>query len=463
MEFRKETDSLGEIDVRTDHLWGAQTERSLIHFPLTQTPMPKELIHALGIVKKAAAIVNQELGVLDYDKAALIIAAAEEVIEGKLDAHFPLSVWQTGSGTQTNMNANEVIANRCAEMEKKPLGKKSPIHPNDDVNKSQSSNDTFPTAMHIAAGVMVHTKLFPALEIFHKTLCEKIAAFKGIVKIGRTHMMDATPLTLAQEFAAFDEQIEQCKVAIERALEDVYKLALGGSAVGTGLNVPSEYPQRVARAISEATKLPFVTAPNKCESLATMDAIARLSSALKSLASALMKIGNDLRLLASGPRCGLGEIVLPANEPGSSIMPGKVNPTQIEALTMVAAQVIGNDLAISIGAMGGQLQLNVFRPMAIHNLLESIDLLSGVLFSFTTHCLKGTQPNREVIDQHLNNSLMLVTALNTHIGYDKAAMIAKKAYQDKSTLKQAATALGYLTSEEFDRIVRPEQMTNEKS
>lgn len=455
---RTETDSMGAIEVPADRYWGAQTQRSLIYFSIGKDTMPRELIRAFGILKKAAATVNRDLGKLPEDKASLIIQAADEAISGKLDAHFPLSVWQTGSGTQTNMNANEVIANRAIELAGGVLGSKMPIHPNDHVNMSQSSNDTFPGAMHIAAAEEINHQLLPMVTKLRNALATKAQEFKEIVKIGRTHLMDAVPLTLEQEFSGYVSQLDKDLARIQAALPDLYELAIGGTAVGTGLNTHPEFAVRVAAKIAEFTELPFVSASNKFAALAAHDAIVAASGMLKTLACSLMKIANDLRWLGSGPRCGLGELILPANEPGSSIMPGKVNPTQCEAMTMVCVQVIGNDTAISIAGSQGNFELNVFKPVMIHNLLHSIRLLSDACSSFTDHMVVGIQPNREQIQHFLTNSLMLVTALNPHIGYDRAAQVAKKAYIEGTTLRQACVELGFLTGEEFDQLVKPEQM-----
>ena len=455
---RTETDSMGTIEVPSDRYWGAQTQRSLLYFAIGNDTMPRKMIRAIGILKQAAAIVNQELGQLPADKASLIVEAAEEVISGKLDEHFPLRIWQTGSGTQTNMNANEVIANRAIELAGGVLGSKKPIHPNDHVNMSQSSNDTFPTAMHIAAAEEIYHRLLPMVKKLRDALAVKSEEFQQIVKIGRTHLMDAVPLTLGQEFSGYIAQLDKDLIRIQATLPDLYELAIGGTAVGTGLNTHPEFADRVAAKISDRTQLPFISAPNKFAALAAHDAIVAASGTLKTLATSLMKIANDLRWLGSGPRCGLGELILPANEPGSSIMPGKVNPTQCEAMTMVCVQVIGNDTAIAIAGSQGNFELNVFKPLMIYNLLHSIRLLADACASFTEHLVIGIQPNREQIQHFLNNSLMLVTALNPHIGYDRAAAVAKKAYSDRTTLRQACVELGFLTEAEFDRLVRPEKM-----
>jgi fumarate hydratase, class II len=458
MEYRTETDSMGPIEVPQDRYYGAQTARSLIHFQIGTERMPRELIWAMGILKKAAALTNKELGVLPAEKADLIVRAADEVIAGKLDDHFPLVIWQTGSGTQTNMNANEVISNRAIEMAGGVMGSKKPIHPNDDVNYGQSSNDTFPTAMHIAAVREIRQRLIPMVTRLRDTLAHKAEAFKDIIKIGRTHLMDATPLTLGQEFSGHATQLTHGLKRLDNCLPHLCELALGGTAVGTGLNTHPEFAVQVAARIAELTALPFCTAENKFEALAAHDAIVEASGALKTLACSLMKIANDIRWLASGPRSGIGEITIPENEPGSSIMPGKVNPTQSEALTMVAAQVLGNDTAISIGGASGNFELNVFKPLMIYNLLQSIRLLADACDMFNQHCAVGIEANRPSIAAHLRNSLMLVTALNPHIGYDNAAKIAKKAHSEGTTLREAAVALQLLSGEEFDRLVRPEDM-----
>jgi fumarate hydratase class II len=458
MEYRTETDSMGPIEVPQERYYGAQTARSLIHFQIGTERMPRELIWAMGILKKAAALTNKELGVLPVEKADLIVCAADEVIAGKLDDHFPLVVWQTGSGTQTNMNANEVISNRAIEMAGGMMGSKKPIHPNDDVNCGQSSNDTFPTAMHIAAVREIRQRLIPIVTSLRDTLTHKAEAFKDIIKIGRTHLMDATPLTLGQEFSGYATQLTHGLKRLDNCLPHLCELALGGTAVGTGLNTHPEFAVKVAAKIAELTDLPFRTAENKFEALAAHDAIVEASGALKTLACSLMKIANDIRWLASGPRSGIGEITIPENEPGSSIMPGKVNPTQSEALTMVAAQVIGNDTAISIGGASGNFELNVFKPLMIYNLLQSIRLLADACDMFNQHCAVGIEANRPSIAAHLCNSLMLVTALNPHIGYDNAAKIAKKAHAEGTTLREAAVALQLLSGEEFDRLMRPEDM-----
>jgi len=451
--IRLEKDSMGTIKVPADQLWGAQTQRSLAHFDISQEKMPQELLDALAQTKLAAATINMQLGVLEEKKGKAIIQAANEVIEGKHLTEFPLSIWQTGSGTQTNMNMNEVLARRA-----NIILDESVVHPNDDVNKSQSSNDVFPTAMHIAVVTALCQRLLPALKSLKDTLKEKVKDFKDIVKIGRTHLQDATPLTLGQEISGWVVMLENSEQHINATLPHLYELALGGTAVGTGLNTPPEYTVKVAKEIATLTKQPFVTAPNKFEALATCDALVYGHGALKGLATSLMKIANDIRWLSSGPRCGIGEISIPENEPGSSIMPGKVNPTQCEAMTMLCAQVMGNDVAISIGGASGNFQLNVFRPMIIHNHLQSIRLLSDGMTSFNKHCVRGIKANKKRIDQLLNESLMLVTALNNHIGYDAAAVIAKKAHQEGLTLKASAISLEHLTEEQFDKWVNPKEM-----
>ncbi|WP_337873229.1 class II fumarate hydratase [Ignavibacterium sp.] len=463
MNYRIEKDTMGEIQVPSDKYYGAQTARSLINFKIGGDRFPREMIRALGILKKAAAITNKELGILPEEKADLIIKAAEEVIDGKLDEHFPLVVWQTGSGTQTNMNTNEVIANRAIEIAGGELGSKKPIHPNDDVNKAQSSNDTFPTAMHIAAVEQIHHRLIPMVTKLRNALQIKSEEYKDIIKIGRTHLMDAVPLTLGQEFGGYVQMLTNGLERIDAALPRLYELALGGTAVGTGLNTHPKFAELSAKKIAEITGLPFVTARNKFEALATHDALVEFHGALKTLAASLMKIANDIRWLGSGPRCGLGELHLPENEPGSSIMPGKVNPTQSEAMTMVCAQVFGNDVAVNIGGASGNFELNVFKPVIIFNVLNSIRLLSDACESFTDHCVIGIEANVENIRKHVENSLMLVTALNPVIGYDNAAKVAKKAHAENKTLKQAAVELGLLTPEKFDEIVRPEKMIGPKA
>lgn len=455
---RREKDSMGAIDVPANKLWGAQTQRSLEHFRISTEKMPVSLIQALALTKRAAAKVNQDLGLLDADKASAIINAADEVLAGKHPDEFPLAIWQTGSGTQSNMNMNEVLANRASELLGGARGMERKVHPNDDVNKSQSSNDVFPTAMHVAAVIAVREQLIPQLNVLKSTLNEKAQAFRDIVKIGRTHLQDATPLTLGQEISGWVAMLEHNLKHIEHSLPHLAELALGGTAVGTGLNTHPEYAVRVADELAKITGQAFVTAPNKFEALATCDALVHTHGALKGLAASLMKIANDVRWLASGPRCGIGEISIPENEPGSSIMPGKVNPTQCEAMTMLCCQVMGNDVAVNMGGASGNFELNVYRPMVIHNVLQSIRLLADGMESFNEHCAVGIEPNRERISQLLNESLMLVTALNTHIGYDKAAEIAKKAHKEGLTLKASALALGYLTDAEFDAWVRPEAM-----
>ncbi|KTD17967.1 class II fumarate hydratase [Legionella jordanis] len=457
-DTRIETDSMGEIAVAADKYWGAQTERSLHHFNIGHDIMPREVTHAFGILKKAAALTNLELGKLPQDKADLIIKAAEEVAAGKLDEHFPLHVWQTGSGTQSNMNSNEVISNRAIEIAGGKLASKTPIHPNDHVNMSQSSNDTFPTAMHIAAALAFHEKLLPAVRNLRDALAAKMDEFKDIVKIGRTHLQDAVPLTLGQEFSGYVAQLDACIHRIERMLPELYELALGGTAVGTGLNTHPKFAEAAAKHIAKLTNLPFISAPNKFAALASHEAMVMAHSSLKALACALMKIANDVRWLGSGPRCGLGELHLPENEPGSSIMPGKVNPTQCEAMTMVCAQVIGNDTAVAVAASQGNFELNVFKPMIIFNVLHSLNLLADSCHSFQVFCVEGLEANRDKIAYYVDNSLMLVTALNQHIGYDKAAKIAKTAFHDNSSLMEAAVKLGFLTEAQFKEYVNPKKM-----
>jgi fumarate hydratase class II len=456
---RTESDSMGTIDVPADRYWGAQTQRSLHHFSIGHDHFPRPMIRALGILKKAAAQANGDLGQLSPEIVAWIARAADEVIEGKLDDHFPLFVWQTGSGTQTNMNVNEVVSNRAIELAGGEIGSKKPVHPNDHVNRGQSSNDTFPTAMHIAAAESVVHALLPSVRALQAAIDHKAAAFADVVKIGRTHLQDATPLTLGQEMSGWSAQLGACCELVEATLGKVYELALGGTAVGTGLNTHPEYAVRSAARIAELTGLPFVTAPNKFAALAGHDALVALHGGLKTLACALMKLANDVRWLASGPRAGIGELRIPENEPGSSIMPGKVNPTQSEALTMVCAQVLGNDVAVNVGGASGNFELNVFKPLIIHNVLHSIRLMTDACRNFREFCVEGIEPNRERLDHNLRSSLMLVTALNPHIGYDAAAKIAKKAYADDSTLKEAAVALGLLTAEQFDAWVDPAAMT----
>ncbi|MBE84551.1 MAG: fumarate hydratase, class II [Gemmatimonadetes bacterium] len=463
MSNRIETDSMGEIEVPSDRYYGAQTARSLIHFGIGEERIPRELIRAMGILKKSAALVNAELGKMPEEKADLICQAADEVIDGKLDGHFPLRVWQTGSGTQSNMNSNEVISNRAIEIAGGEMGSKNPVHPNDDVNMGQSSNDTFPTAMHIAAGEEINRRLIPMITQLRDTLEEKGKTFEEITKIGRTHLMDAVPLTLGQEFSGYVAQLTKGLERINRSLPCLYELALGGTAVGTGLNTHPEFADKSAAQIAEITELPFVSSPNKFEALAAHDAIVEFSGTLKTLAASLMKIANDIRWLASGPRCGIGELTLPANEPGSSIMPGKVNPTQSEALTMVAAQVLGNDAAIGFAGASGNFELNVFKPVMIYNLLQSIRLIADACEAFNDHCAIGIEANQDNIKQLLGDSLMLVTALNPHIGYDNAAKVAKKAFDDNLTLREAAETLGILSGDEFDKLVKPEEMTSPKA
>ena len=455
---RIETDTMGEVAVPSDRYWGAQTQRSLQNFKIGGERMPRPLVRALGLQKKAAALANLALGKLDKVIVDAISRAADEVIDGTLIEHFPLVVWQTGSGTQTNMNANEVISNRAIEMLGGVIGSKKPVHPNDHVNYGQSSNDSFPTAMHIAAAVEVHERLLPALKHLHQALAGKSREFAEIVKIGRTHLQDATPITLGQEFSAYAKQIEYGIARVESALPRIYELAQGGTAVGTGLNAAIGFDTRFAEEISKLTGLPFVPAANKFEALAAHDALVELSGALNTIAASAMKIANDVRLLGSGPRCGFGEIHLPENEPGSSIMPGKVNPTQAEAMTMVAAQIMGNNVTVTIAGSQGHFELNVYKPVIIFNVLQSIRLLADAAESFADNCVVGIEANRERINKLLHDSLMLVTALNPHIGYDKAAKVAKKAHAEGTTLKQAAMSLGFLTEKEFDTWVRAESM-----
>jgi fumarate hydratase class II len=459
--YRIEKDSFGEIEVPADRLWGAQTERSLHHFDISTEKMAKELILALALVKRSSAVVNRELGTLDPAKADAIVAAADEVLAGRHDGEFPLSVWQTGSGTQTNMNMNEVLANRASQLLDGPLGDARLVHPNDEVNRSQSSNDVFPTAMSVAAVVALSAHLLPAVSALRDTLKGKAEAFADVVKIGRTHLQDATPLTLGQEISGWAAQLDHGLAHVRAALPHLCELALGGTAVGTGLNAPARFGALVAAELARQTGRPFVSAPNKFEALAAHDAIVHAHGALKTLAASLMKIANDVRWLASGPRSGLGEIRIPENEPGSSIMPGKVNPTQCEALTMLAAQVLGNDVAINIAGASGNFELNVFKPVLIHNFLQSVRLLADGARSFEQFCARGIEPDRERIDELVRRSLMLVTALNPHIGYDKAAKIAKQAHISGSTLRDAAIASGWLTAEQFDAWVVPERMIGE--
>ncbi|HLL54763.1 MAG TPA: class II fumarate hydratase [Myxococcaceae bacterium] len=455
---RIEKDTFGPIEVPADRLWGAQTQRSLQNFDISSEKMPRELIRALVLVKKSAAIVNMENGQLPKEKGQAIVKAADEALEGKLDGEFPLSVWQTGSGTQSNMNVNEVLANRASELMGGERGEGRKVHPNDDVNKSQSSNDVFPTAMSVAAADAVVRKVIPEVKALRESLARKAEAFKDIVKIGRTHLQDATPLTLGQEFSGYVAQLDHAVKHLELSLPHLYELALGGTAVGTGLNAPKGYAERVAKEIASQTGLPFVTAPNKFEALAANDAAVHAHGALKGLAAALFKIANDIRWLASGPRSGIGEITIPENEPGSSIMPGKVNPTQCEAMTMLCAQVMGNDVAIGLGGASGNFELNVFKPVIIHNFLQSCRLLADGCRSFRLHCSDGIEPNSVRLKENLERSLMLVTALNPHIGYDNAAKIAKTAHKQGTTLKEAAVSLGLVTAEQFDQWVKPEKM-----
>ena len=458
MQTREERDTMGVVEVPAEALWGAQTQRSLQNFKISSERMPVALIHALAKVKRAAAKVNHDLGLLNAASTAAIIEAADEVIAGHFDDQFPLVVWQTGSGTQTNMNVNEVLANRASEILGGGRGASRIVHPNDEVNKGQSSNDVFPTAMHVAAVQELQQRLIPAIQQLRDTLAGKSQAFDSIVKIGRTHLQDATPLTLGQEFSGYVAQLDHGLRHVEAAMAHVCELALGGTAVGTGLNAHPEFAVRVAAELSRLTGLPFVTAPNKFEALASNDALVHAHGALKTLAASLMKIANDIRWLASGPRCGIGELRIPENEPGSSIMPGKVNPTQSEAMTMVCCQVMGNDVAINIGGAMGNFELNVMKPLIIHNFLQSVRLLADAMVSFNEHCAAGIEANIERIDMLMHNSLMLVTALNPHIGYDKAAEIAKKAHREGTTLKAAAIATGYVTSEQFESWVIPERM-----
>ena len=450
---------MGPIEVAADRYWGAQTERSLHHFNIGDDRMPREMIRAFGILKKAGALVNEELGKLSPDKAKLIVQACDEMIEGRLDEHFPLRVWQTGSGTQTNMNANEVISNRAIEIAGGVMGSKTPIHPNDDVNMSQSSNDTFPTAMYIAAAEQLNS-LIPRVQELHDAIAAKAKEFTGVVKIGRTHLQDATPLTVDQEMGGWASLVERDGERLKLVLPGLLDLAIGGTAVGTGLNSHPEFGERAAKKIAELTGLPFRSHANKFAALSAHDELVFASGALKTLAASLMKVANDVRWLASGPRSGLGELVLPENEPGSSIMPGKVNPTQSEALTMVAVQVFGNDLATTFAGSQGNFELNVYKPVMIHNFLHSVRLLRDAIPSFVEFCIAGIQINREQIDKHLKHSLMLVTALNPHIGYDKAAQVAKNAHKKNISLRQSAVELGYLTEEQFDKLVIPEEMTH---
>ena len=460
---RVEEDTMGTLEVPADRYYGCQTARSLINFDIGEDRMPRGVIRGFGILKQAAAKTNKELGTIDAEIADLIVRASEEVISGELDTHFPLRVWQTGSGTQSNMNSNEVIANRAIEIAGGELGSKNPVHPNDHVNKAQSSNDTFPTAMHIAGAEAIFHSLHPAVEHLRDALSDKVLEFDGIVKIGRTHLMDAVPLTLSQEFGGYVSMLDADLRRLDFALEDLYELALGGTAVGTGLNTHPDFAETVANHIAEKTGLPFVTAENKFAQLAAHDAVVAASGALNTLAASLMKIANDIRWLGSGPRCGLGELSLPANEPGSSIMPGKVNPTQAEAMTMVCCQVMGNHTAITIGGSQGNFELNVYKPMMIHNLLHSCRILTDTCRAFADKCVVGLKANEDAIQAHLENSLMLVTALNNHIGYDKAAKIAKNAHEKGITLRESALMLNLLTNEQFDEWVRPEEMTGPKA
>ncbi|HKQ06880.1 MAG TPA: class II fumarate hydratase [Blastocatellia bacterium] len=459
-QVRIESDSMGEIEVPADVYWGAQTARSLLHFNIGRDLMPPELIRAFGILKKAAALVNQDLGKLSEDNARLIAQAADEVIAGRLNEQFPLRVWQTGSGTQTNMNVNEVIANRAIEMAGGVMGSKKPIHPNDHVNMSQSSNDTFPAAMHIAAAMRVHNDLIPAIEQIHNAIMAKAREFANVVKIGRTHLQDATPLTVGQEMSGWASLLERDAERLRLALDGLYDLAIGGTAVGTGLNAPPEFAERVAAKIAELAELPFRSHPNKFAALSAHDELVFAHGAVTTLAVSLMKIANDIRWLASGPRCGIGELVIPENEPGSSIMPGKVNPTQCEAMTMIAAQVLGNNAAISFAGSQGNFELNVFKPVMIYNFLHSVTLLADASHGFVEYMINGIELNRERIDHYVQNSLMLVTALTPKIGYDKAAQVAHVAHEENISLREAVLKLGYLSGEAFDEIVRPETMTH---
>jgi fumarate hydratase class II len=462
MANRIERDTFGPVEVHADRLWGAQTQRSLQNFKISGERLPPMLIKALALVKRASAQVNLDLGKLAKEKAQAIITAADEVIEGKHDGEFPLVIWQTGSGTQSNMNMNEVLANRASEILGGERGESRKIHPNDDVNKSQSSNDVFPTAMHVAAVVALREHLIPSVKKLRDTLAKKAAAFESIVKIGRTHLQDATPLTLGQEFSGYVAQLDHSLKHVEAALPHLCELALGGTAVGTGLNAPIGFDTRVAAELAKLTSLPFVTAPNKFEALASHDALVNAHGALKTLAASMMKIANDVRWLASGPRCGIGELTIPENEPGSSIMPGKVNPTQSEAVTMLCCQVFGNDVAINMGGAMGNFELNVFKPVIIHNFLHSVRMLADGALSFEEHCARGIEPNRERIDHLLHNSLMLVTALNPHIGYDNAAKIAKHAHKTGKSLREAAIELGLVKGDDFDKWVKAEEMVRPK-
>jgi fumarate hydratase class II len=457
---RIESDSMGQVEVQADKYWGAQTQRSLQNFKIGGHRFGRPVIRAFGIVKKAAALTNRDLGKLDATKTDLIVRAADEVIAGNLDAHFPLVVWQTGSGTQSNMNANEVIANRAIELAGGTMGSKKPVHPNDDVNRSQSSNDVFPTMMHVAAALEIHERLVPAVAKLRATIEKKADAFKDIVKVGRTHLMDATPLTLGQEMSGWAAQLAFAEKELTRSLDGLYDLALGGTAVGTGLNTHPKWAELVAKKIAELTGAPFRTAPNKFAALAGHEALVAASGAMRTLAVACFKIASDVRLLGSGPRCGIGELHLPENEPGSSIMPGKVNPTQAEAMTMVCVHVMGNDAAVGFAGASGHFELNVFKPVIIHNVLESCGLLADACHSFTDNCMIGVEPNRDVIAKHVENTLMLVTALNEVIGYDNAAKVAKLAHAKNMTLRQAAAELGLVKPEDFDKYVRPEKMVS---
>ncbi len=462
MKTRTERDSFGPIEVPADSLWGAQTARSVKFFSISEEKIPLAVIYAIATVKKAAANVNQKIGGLPAEKAKAIVEAADEVIAGKHDSEFPLRVWQTGSGTQSNMNVNEVLANRASEILGGDRGENRKVHPNDDVNKAQSSNDVFPTAMSVAAATIVVDSVLPSVKKLRDSFKKKVSEFKGIVKIGRTHLQDATPLTLAQEFSGYVAQLDHALKHMEAQLSHLYELALGGTAVGTGLNTPKGYAEAVAKEIASITGKPFVTAPNKFEALAANDALVHMHGAFRGLAVSLFKIANDVRWLASGPRAGIGEITIPENEPGSSIMPGKVNPTQCEAMTMLSAQIMGNDVAVSLGGASGNFELNVYKPLLIHNFMQSARLLADGCDSFREHCVDGIQPNKTRLKENLERSLMLVTALNPHIGYDKAAQIAKKAHKEGTTLKEAALALGFLSASDFDKWVKPEQMVGEE-
>lgn len=459
---RLESDSFGEIEVPIDRYWGAQTQRSFENFKIGTEKMPRPVIEAFGIQKKASALANMKLGELDKEKGDAIVKAAEEVISGRLDQHFPLVVWQTGSGTQSNMNANEVISNRAIELLGGKIGSKKPVHPNDDVNMGQSSNDSFPTVMHIATVIEIHKKLLPALDNIEEVMAQKVKEFKDIIKIGRTHLQDATPLSLGQEFSAYLHQIRQGTERVKGAIPPLLELAQGGTAVGTGLNAKKGFAEKMAQFVADLTGYPFKTAENKFEALASHDALVQLSGCLNTLAVSMMKIANDIRLLGSGPRCGIGEILLPENEPGSSIMPGKVNPTQSEALTMVCAQIMGNHVTVTVAGSNGHFELNVFKPVIILNILQSIRLLGDAIQSFTKNCLEGIEPNRDRIDYLLQNSLMLVTALNPHIGYDNAAKVAKKAHHEGTSLKEAALSLGLVSEADFEKWVRAENMIGPK-